>query len=309
MVSMYLRHFLCLPRYRLCLRHLSRVPYATQDLLDLGFSEEQIGRLQSLKSTKGDPQHRLACIKELLLLGIDSEKTLQMLEARPELFRLSGKELRDRTENLRRLGLGEGSLQVALSRCPSLLSVPRTRIQATVQCLKLRCQFSTQQVAKILHTYPEALTQDPDYLEEIFQYVYFRMGGKHKEILTSGLFVTSLDEVKVRHQFLERLGRFQPPNKKGECLPSNPKLKDVIKQSEKDFLSNIACSTQAELNVFRKILAQEESEARERNGNDGDETDSENEEEDSDNDRDGSDYDDDTDEVNRYDPEKSARDR
>ncbi|CAI9603649.1 unnamed protein product, partial [Staurois parvus] len=156
-----------------------------------------------------------------------------------------------------------GSLQNSLSRCPSLLSVPRSHLLASAQCLKTRCQFSSQQVLKILKTTPEALIQDPNHLEELFQYAYFRMGGKHGDILSSGIFQKSLNEIRVRHHFLERLGRFIPPTKKGLCPPSNPKIKEIVQLSEEDFLSQIARSSSEEFNIFQKILEREEMESAE----------------------------------------------
>ncbi|XP_075057897.1 transcription termination factor 4, mitochondrial isoform X2 [Mixophyes fleayi] len=293
MVSLCLRHMLAFSRSSLCLRHLSNVPSARQELLNMGFSETQAEKIQSMRC----PPNRTSTIGELCLIGLSHRTVLRMLEERPELLRTTAKDLRDRVDTLRSLGLGEGSLQNSLSRCPSLLSVPRSRLLNLAQCLKTRCQFSSQQVQKILNTIPETLTQDPNYVEEAFQYVYFRMGGKHGEIISSEIFLTPLNEIKVRHQFLERLGRFLPPDKRGVCPPSNPKLKEIIQLSEEDFLSRIACSSSEELYTFRKIMDREEREGG-KDGEDmvdsGDElsNDDEDEEQDSDSedDSEGEDY-------------------
>ncbi|XP_075425663.1 transcription termination factor 4, mitochondrial isoform X1 [Ascaphus truei] len=279
MVSLWLRHVLYLPGSVLCLRHLSSLPGVTQGLLDLGFSEEQAGRILSMKPRGGDPQHRLSSARELLLIGLNPQTTLRMLEGSPELLRVTSMDLRNRAENLRSLGLREGSLQRTVCRCPSLLSLPRSRILSAVQCLKHRCRFSSQQVADLVRSSPEALTQDPGYLEEAFQYVYFRMGGNHEEIITSGLFLTPLHEVRVRHEFLERLGRFQPPDKKGASPPSNPKLKHVLVLSEQDFLSRLAVSSHEELQTFRKMIAREKRDARREMEDEGDQTSTDSEDE------------------------------
>ncbi|XP_063771830.1 transcription termination factor 4, mitochondrial isoform X2 [Pseudophryne corroboree] len=254
MVSLCLRHVLAFSRPSL--RHLSSVPNARQELLALGFSETQTERIESMRC----PLNRTSTIRELCLIGLSHRMVLRMLEERPELLRTPAKDVRDRVDTLRSLGLGEGSIQNSLSRCPSLLSVPRSRLLASAQSLKGRCQFSSQQVQKILNTVPETLTQDPTYVEEVFQYVYFRMGMKHGEIISSNVFLTSLNEIRVRHQFLERLGRFLPPDKKGLCPSSNPKLKEITQLSEEDFLSRIACSSAEELSTFRKIMEREQLE-------------------------------------------------
>ncbi|XP_053565878.1 transcription termination factor 4, mitochondrial [Bombina bombina] len=261
MVSLFLRHILYLPRPRICMRHLSSLPTATQELLNLGFSEEQTERIFSLKPRGAKPMHKLSCTKELLFMGLDTCSVLQVMEKCPELLKVTSKELRDRTDTLRSLGLREGLLQRAVARYPHLLSLSSYHLLAAAQCLKQRCRFSTKQVSQILCFSPETMTQDLNFLEEAFQYVYFRMGGTHQQMLKCGLFSTSLNELKVRHQFLERLGKFLPPNKKGVTPPSNPTLKEVIVLPEQDFLSHIAQATQKEFETFRKIFAREESEA------------------------------------------------
>ncbi|XP_018423403.1 PREDICTED: transcription termination factor 4, mitochondrial [Nanorana parkeri] len=259
MVSLCLRNRLFLSWPSLCWRHMSRVPAARQELLDLGFSETQAERILSMKCNA----HSTSTIKELCVVGLNHKTILRILEEKPELLRTTGKEVKGKADTLRSLGLGEGSLQNSLSMCPTLLSMPRSRLVASAQCLKTRCQFSSQQVLKILTTTPEALTKDPNHLEELFQYAYFRMGGTHGDIPSSGIFQRSLFEIKVRHQFLERLGRFLPPNKNGQCPPSNPKLKEVVLLSEEDFLARVACSSTEEFHIFQKILEREERESAE----------------------------------------------
>ncbi|XP_068136733.1 transcription termination factor 4, mitochondrial isoform X2 [Hyperolius riggenbachi] len=256
MVSICVRSFLHFRRHSLFLRHVSRVPGGRQELLNLDFSEEQAEKILSMKSSA----HSMSTITELSVIGLYPKQILKILEEKPEIMRATAKEVRDKADTLRRLGLGEGSLQNAVVRCPALMSIPRSHLLAAVQCLKTRCQFSSQQVLKILRTTPEALSQDPKYLHEVFQYVYFRMGGKHVDMISSGIFQSPLHEIRVRHEFLERLGKFQPPNKKGLCPPTNPKLKEVMQLSEGDFLSHIAHSSPIEFSVFCKILAREEQE-------------------------------------------------
>ncbi|KAG9494356.1 hypothetical protein GDO78_001943 [Eleutherodactylus coqui] len=235
---------------------MSSIANARQELLDLGFSEEQAEKIQSMRG----PPNKTPSVKELCLIGLNHRTILRLLEERPEFLKVAAKELRDRVDTLRSLGLGEGSLQASLVRCPALLSVPRSRLLATAQFLKSRCQFTSQQVQKILKTSPETLTQDSSHLEDVFQYLYFRMGGKQEEIVSCQAFETPFDEIRARHQFLERLGTFQPPNKYRTCPPTNPKVKEVIQLSEKDFLSRIAHSSAEEFTTFRKILEREERE-------------------------------------------------
>ncbi|XP_044147488.1 transcription termination factor 4, mitochondrial isoform X2 [Bufo gargarizans] len=289
MVSLSLRHIIAFSRSSLCLRSMSSIPNARQALLDLGFSDEQAEKIQRLRC----PPHKMPNIKELFFIGLSHRTVLRILEERPELLKITDQELRDRVDTLRSLGLGEGSLQNSLSRCSALLLVPRSRLLAATQCLKMKCQFTSQQVLKILNTAPETLTQDPRYLEDVFQYIYFRMGGNQGEMISSQVFQVSLNEIRVRHQFLERLGKFYPPNKKRVCPTSNPKLKEVIQLAEEDFLSHTAHSTLEEFNTFRKILEREEHEAEQQMEDTEDElsSDEDDDEQDSDSEDDSADED------------------
>lgn len=88
------------------------------------------------------------------------------------------------------------------------------------------------------------------------------MGIKHGEIVQSGFFQASLAEINKRINFLERLGRYQTPDKKGQTQIVNPKLKSIIGASEQDFVTEVACSSIEEYEVFKKLLADEEEQRR-----------------------------------------------
>lgn len=92
------------------------------------------------------------------------------------------------------------------------------------------------------------------------QFAYFRMGVKHREIINACFFQVPLERIKNRLIFLERLGRYQTPDKKGQTQVVNPKLKALIRASELDFVTQIACSSAEEYEIFKKLLAREEEE-------------------------------------------------
>uniref|UniRef100_A0A8C3RWY5 Transcription termination factor 4, mitochondrial n=1 Tax=Chelydra serpentina TaxID=8475 RepID=A0A8C3RWY5_CHESE len=228
---------------------------------DMGFSNAQIMQLFRLQP-KLAPQTRLAVVSELLLLGLDADSTLRALQKSPEVLRMTAQQLRHRADYLRRLDLGEGNmnLQQVVIDCPSIFTLSWKKIDAVVRVLKEKCVFTVDQVTEILHRCPNVLLEEPHDLEYKFQYVYFRMGVKHKAVVKSDLFRTPIAEVKNRHIFLERLGLYQTPDKKGQTQIVNPKLKEIIRVSEGDFLVKIAHSSLQEFEVFKKLLAQEEEE-------------------------------------------------
>lgn len=92
------------------------------------------------------------------------------------------------------------------------------------------------------------------------QYAYFRMGVKHLDIVRTDFLQYSMNKIKQRHIYLERLGRYQTPDKKGQTQITNPLLKDVLRVSEAEFLAKTACSSAEEFEVFKKLLAREKEE-------------------------------------------------
>lgn len=131
-------------------------------------------------------------------------------------------------------------------------------VDDVVQVLKEKCLFTVQQVTEILHRCPSVLQEDPSELEYKFQYAYFRMGIKHLDIVRTEFLKYSFTKIKQRHVYLERLGRYQTPDKKGQTQVANPSLKDFLRVSEAEFLAKTACSSAEEFEVFKKLLAQEE---------------------------------------------------
>uniref|UniRef100_G1U136 Mitochondrial transcription termination factor 4 n=2 Tax=Oryctolagus cuniculus TaxID=9986 RepID=G1U136_RABIT len=144
-------------------------------------------------------------------------------------------------------------------------------VEGVVGVLKGKCLFSAEQVTEILHRCPQVLREDPGDLEYKFQYAYFRMGIKHLDIVRSDFLQYSVTKIKQRHTYLERLGRYQTPDKKGQTQIPNPLLKDVLRVSEAEFLARTACSSAEEFEVFKKLLAREEEEVSESGDEDGDE--------------------------------------
>lgn len=84
------------------------------------------------------------------------------------------------------------------------------------------------------------------------------MGVKQAEMVKAKLFKVSMEELRCRHCFLERRGFYQTPDKKGQTLIVNPKLKDLLTATEDVYLAQFAKATKEEMDVFRKLIAQED---------------------------------------------------
>ncbi|KAM6442710.1 transcription termination factor 4, mitochondrial [Liasis olivaceus] len=234
---------------------------ATNSYVNLGFSPAQITQLFSLQLDVPF-QSNLTTVSELVLLGLSTNTILKTLEKKPELLRMSPKHLKERADLLRRLGLDAESLNHVAVHFPSIFTLPHKRIKALEHLLKEKCLFTMAQISKILRTCPQLLLEELNDVEYKFQFAYFRMGIKHAEIVQSGFFQAPLAEINKRISFLERLGRYQTPDKKGQTQIVNPKLKRIIRASEQDFVTEIACSSIEEYEIFKKLLAHEEEQRR-----------------------------------------------
>uniref|UniRef100_A0A8C5T957 Mitochondrial transcription termination factor 4 n=1 Tax=Malurus cyaneus samueli TaxID=2593467 RepID=A0A8C5T957_9PASS len=227
-----------------------------------------------------DPERREAAAAQLLLLGLSAEAALALLERSRRCCGCprsdSGSAPRSCgawgwTEVGQRAGgrgghrglpadpLLAGRLQRAVSRCPQLFHVPRKRLEAAVRLLRERCLFTAEQLREVLGTCPAVLLEEPRTLHHQFQYAYFRMGVRQKEMVKARLFRMPFAELRNRHIFLERRGLYETPHK-GQTQTSNPKLKDIVQLPVKDFLASLALSTPEEYEVFKKLLAREEEE-------------------------------------------------
>ncbi|KAJ8011572.1 hypothetical protein DPEC_G00059630 [Dallia pectoralis] len=232
---------------------------SVQALLDMGFTDTQADQMleRANKDGAGQSEHATSTLMVLFVLGLNPSTVLKVLEKCPELFCVKGTHLEQRIDNLRRLGLLEGSLQRVVSHYPQILTLPYKRLNTVARFLKEKCAFTVQQVTDIFRDSPAVAHCDLGQLEYKFQYAYFRMGVKQSEIVKSKLFRVPLDEIRCRHCFLERRGLYQTPDKKGQTLIVNPQLNDFLAVPEETYLTEVAIATQEEFEVFQKLMERE----------------------------------------------------
>ncbi|XP_060727709.1 transcription termination factor 4, mitochondrial [Tachysurus vachellii] len=236
-----------------------RTELTIQSLAEIGFSESQ-AQLVYEAASKNRCKHDVPVLTVLFSLGLNPSSVMKILEKCPELYSLKESQLQQRVMNLRKLGLLEGCLQRVISHYPKILSFPVKRVNAVSRLLREKCQFTAQQMADILRDSPHVVEEDPARLEYMFQYVYFRMGCRQAEMVKAKLFTLTLEELRCRHSFLERRGLFQTPDKKGQTLVLNPRLKDFLSISQELYLTDVANATQEEFDVFQKLVAREQEE-------------------------------------------------
>ncbi|KAA0718712.1 Transcription termination factor 4, mitochondrial [Triplophysa tibetana] len=245
--------------------HTSQVPERPgaqlniRSLLEMGFSETQADEMHE-GALKSRGKHIPSILTVLLLLGLNPASILKIMQKCPEMYSLKGAEIQQRIDNLRKLGLVEGSLQRVISHYPKVMVLPIKRVNMVSRLLKEKCHVTVQQVTDILRDSPEVLEEDLARLEYKFQYAYFRMGVRQAEMVKAKMFRLTLSMLRCRHCFLERRGLYQTPDKKGQTLILNPLLKDFICVSEETYLTQVAMATAEEFHVFCKLIEREQEE-------------------------------------------------
>ncbi|XP_028284055.1 transcription termination factor 4, mitochondrial [Parambassis ranga] len=242
--------------------HLSEKPaseLSLSSLTDMGFTATQAEQLyEAVSSIRGRAaKHALSTLTVLFVLGLNPTSMMKVLEKCPELYTIKETQLQERINNLRKLGLVEGSLHRMVAHYPQILTLPVKTIKKGVTFFREKCLFTVQQVTNILRDSPAVMMEDHDQLEYKFQYVYFRMGVKQAEMVKCKLFRFTLDEVRYRHIFLERRGLYETPDKKGQTHIINPKLENILNANQETFLTYVARATAEEYEVFKKLVARE----------------------------------------------------
>ncbi|KAL2097047.1 hypothetical protein ACEWY4_006254 [Coilia grayii] len=234
---------------------------SSRTLLDLGFTETQAesvceGVIKALG--KRSDSYDMSTIMALLVLGLNSSSIVKIFDKSPGLYAEKGPVVQQRIQNLSKLGLVEGCIQRVISHYPQILIIPAKNVNTAVQFLKTKCLFTSQHVREILRDSPQVVEEDLNDVEYKFQYAYFRMGVKQPDMVKARLFKVDMEELRCRHCFLERRGFYQTPDKKGQTLIVNPKLKDFLAAPEEVYLAQFAKATKEELDVFRALLARED---------------------------------------------------
>ena len=138
--------------------------------------------------------------------------------------------------------------------------------------------FNKADVINLLLKNPCLIVDEWSRITERFNYVYFRLGFDQQVMRSCRVLSRSIEHITLRHQFLERAGLFEKPDKHGLTTVENASIKAVFDSTDRDFAVNVAGMTVAEYRAFRDILKQdaeeEEQDARDE-GEDGDESDDE----------------------------------
>ncbi|XP_071806590.1 uncharacterized protein [Asterias amurensis] len=197
-------------------------------------------------------------IRYLNELQVFSNRILLVLDRNPKLFSARLNDLKERIRRLRKLGLREGGLQRVIITFPTILTLKQVRLNAAISKLRA-CHFASKQIATVIINAPQVLDAEPSDIERRFQYVYYMMGLTNQEdMVSANIFKYSLSHTRQRHILLERLGKYEMPDKKGQTRIDNPKLSRIVDCTDSRFAQRCAGIDLEEFEMFVKNLEAED---------------------------------------------------
>lgn len=114
-------------------------------------------------------------------------------------------------------------------------------------------------VFRVIYAAPNVLMESKVTLQKKMDYLTDVMRVTGIEVSKSTVLSYSLEDIRLRHTFLNRLGMFKPKNPKVSALqPSkNPKMSDIFDCSDRAFATKTCGVTSEEFETFRELYKRE----------------------------------------------------
>lgn len=193
-------------------------------------------------------------VKEKLInLGL-SYDSASKISAKPEFSSLNENRLDLPIEILGRCQFGTKSLIELIENHPLILLVDGKTLEET--CVNLLSTFSKKYAYEILLKSPQVLNEKWDIVSDKLKYLQEEMGVSNLDIIRHGALNHTLDNIKIRHEFLKRTGKYK--KLKAKVLPNdrhklNPVIDSVLNSSTKYFCANVAGVSELEFQVFQQL--------------------------------------------------------
>lgn len=191
--------------------------------------------------------------------GLSTQSFLRIVVSNPKVLFRSPKNIVDTLEHWRSCQFGEYFLFQLITKHPFLMDVSDKRLLLS-QIFFLRSYVSSSKnVWKLLMNCPNLIEETEANIEAKILYMKEKMRIEIPEIVKSEALGKTLDHIKCRHVFMERLGLFKPrplkadPNEK----TSNARLYKITDTSEKAFATKICHASLAEYEAFKELFARE----------------------------------------------------
>lgn len=205
--------------------------------------------------------------------GVATESFLRIVTGNPAVLTRHPKDIVNVLENWRSCQFGEYHFHLLITKYPEFLDVTDGGylIERVTYLKELAC--TSKNVWKLLMNSPGLIKENESAIEDRYQYLTSVMRLEVPEIVKSEVFSKSLEELKARHMFLDRLGLFKPRSiRANPDKPSkNHRLYQIVDSSEKSFATKIARVSMFEWEVFQDLYSKELREADDEINDDDDE--------------------------------------
>uniref|UniRef100_A0A0K8UJM7 mTERF domain-containing protein 2 n=1 Tax=Bactrocera latifrons TaxID=174628 RepID=A0A0K8UJM7_BACLA len=205
--------------------------------------------------------------------GFNTSNFFRIAVGNPDVLTRPKQRIIDAFENWRSCQFGEKLLFLLLTKYPELLNVnDGLRLRKHISYLKTFAG-TDKNVWKLLMNSPDLMEQSEHRIEEKVKYLKDVMRIEIPEIIKSEALSKSLEEIRCRHVFLERMGLFVPrPLKANPDEPTkNPRLYQITNTSEKTFATKVCHVTLIEYESFKELYERELQRAEDENEEDEDE--------------------------------------
>ncbi|XP_073822213.1 transcription termination factor 4, mitochondrial [Musca autumnalis] len=191
--------------------------------------------------------------------GLNTTSFLQIVTANPKVLMRSPQKIIEALEHWRSCQFGEFFLFQLITKYPALMDVnDKRRLLKQITFLQ-GYVGSSKNVWKLLMNCPTLIEQSTDAIEAKIVYMKEVMRLEIPEIIKSEALSKSLDEIKCRHVFLERLALFKARSPKADPNePSkNPRLYKITDTSDKTFANKVCHVSHAEFEAFKELFSRE----------------------------------------------------
>uniref|UniRef100_A0A336LZM4 CSON008622 protein n=1 Tax=Culicoides sonorensis TaxID=179676 RepID=A0A336LZM4_CULSO len=185
---------------------------------------------------------------------------LKIIALYPKILTTSHEIIFKQLEAWRACQFGERRFQDLITKHPALIQHGNEK-KLTRRMGFLQSFVTTpKNVWRIMMSSPEVAIEPEPIIEAKFKYLMEEMLLEVPEIVDSDVFSHTLEHIKMRHIFLDRLGMYKYRNPKKDIRHekrTNPKLSQIVDTSDKRFACKICYVTLEEYEIFKVLIKRE----------------------------------------------------
>lgn len=190
---------------------------------------------------------------------------MRIINKHPRILTTSPALLCNNLEIWRASQFGERYVQILVTEHPHLLDMrvenrfEEQRILERLQYLKDYVQ-TKKNVWRLLVCSPNVAVDRISEVEEKRKFFEEVMKVEHTEVVKTTAFSHTLYKIRLRHEFLVRLGMYKPKSPKADptLKGTNPSLYQIVDTNDKRFATKVALVSLEEFEVFQEVYKREE---------------------------------------------------